>query len=245
MGGSGNVGCLQRAAPEAAAINFPMFYFFLPQPGFMFCCSSWGLMCFPVSSIFLFECFGFFILKLLSTKSASLFNSCLVISAQWMQTAGAAWVAVWEASRDIIWANSTVSPWPLCSFAPTAGLFRACHGRCWFLLTRTCKLALDVKACHTFSHLKAFQGEIWDASFYVHTLNFLCLASAFFFFNTYGDFFQYVLIETGDICIPSLGEDGDLTDIWFELACYFYFWLIVTTVPTAVSLLIADRHPEG
>lgn len=35
----------------------------------------------------------------------------------------------------------------------------------------------------------------------------------FFFFNTYGDCFQCVLIETGDICIRSLGEDRDLTDI--------------------------------
>lgn len=65
-----------------------------------------------------------------------------------------------------------------------------------------------------------------------------------FFFNTYDDCFQHVLIETGDICIPSL-EDEDLTDILFELACYFQFCLIATTVPTAVSLLIADRHPEG
>lgn len=28
----------------------------------------------------------------------------------------------------------------------------------------------------------------------------------FFFFTTYGDFFQCVLIETGDIYIPSLGK---------------------------------------
>lgn len=33
-----------------------------------------------------------------------------------------------------------------------------------------------------------------------------------FFLNTYADCFQCVLIETGDICIHSIGDDGDLTD---------------------------------
>lgn len=173
---------------------------------------------FNVLSSFLYfsfrVCFDFFNMKSLPTKGASLFNSCLEISAQWMQTAGAAWVAVSEASRDTAWAGSSVSPWPPCSFAPSAGLPRARHRGGRFLEWGLS--ALDVKACRMFSHLKAFQGEIRDVSFYAHTVNFLCLASDIFFFffpNTYGDCFQCVLIETGDICIPSLGKDGDLTDI--------------------------------
>lgn len=54
--GPGSICYLQWAATATAAINFPIFYFFLSCPRFMFCCSSWGLMCFPVLSIFLFEC---------------------------------------------------------------------------------------------------------------------------------------------------------------------------------------------
>lgn len=83
---------------------------------------------------------------------------------------------------------------------------------------------------------------------HIHGTFFFCLALDFFLKKkkkTYGDCFQCVLIETGDICIPSIGEDRDLTDIWFELACYFWFWLTANTVPTAVSLLTEDRHPEG
>lgn len=203
--------------------KFPHLLFLPPPPRVYVFLFQLG---FNVLSRFLYfsfwVCFDFFILKFLPTKGASLFNSCLEISAQWMQTAGTAWVAVSEDSWDIAWAGSTVSPWPPHSFAPSAGLLRACHGWCWFLEWGLS--ALDVKACRMFSHLKAFQEEIGDVSFYAHTLNFLCLASDldfWGFFSTYGDCFQCVLIETGDICIPSLGEDGDLTDTWFELACYF------------------------
>lgn len=157
------------------------------------------------------------ILKLLLTRGASLFNSCLEMSTWRIQTAGAAWVAVSDASRDTVGAWSTSSPQPPCSFAPLAGLPRACHGWCLFL--EWGPNASELNIFHMFSHLKAFQGEIWDVSFYAHTLNFLCLALDFF--NTYADCFQCVLIETGDICIHSIGDDGDLTDTWFELACYF------------------------
>lgn len=71
---------------------------------------------------FSFSFFFFFssTLKLQLTKGASLFNSCLEISTQWMQTAGAAWVAVSDASPDIV-AQSATSPLPPRSLAPLVG----------------------------------------------------------------------------------------------------------------------------
>lgn len=84
--------------------------FLLPSPQLMFCCPSWSLMCFAVSSIFLFECvLIFFILKSLLTKGASPFNSCWETSAQWIQTAR----QCRRPDETSFGQASTTCPWPL------------------------------------------------------------------------------------------------------------------------------------
>lgn len=143
---------------------------------FMFCCPCWSLMCFAVSSIFLFECVLIFSCWSLCRKKVS---AHLTAAGRQVLRGYRQHGSVGGQTRHPFGQASTMCPWPLSPFSPSAGPLRPHNGWCWFLEQELS--ALDVKACCMFSHLKALQGEIWGLSFHAHALNFLWLASDYFF----------------------------------------------------------------
>lgn len=183
--------------------------FLLPSPQLMFCCPSWSLMCFAVSSIFLFECvLIFFILKSLPTKGASPFNSCWETSAQWIQTAR----QCRRPDETSFGQASTTCPWPLqlgCleHIMDDAGFWNGSLVL-WMWKHAVC--------FHTWKLFKE-RSEIF-AFMRIHWTFFDWLQTNFFF-TTYGDCFQCVIIETRDIYIPSLGKTWQIFDLsWFVIS---------------------------